>query len=437
MAGRTGSAVMSSAVSLPSDRPWPEGLQAAATVVLAYIGLIGSSAFLDRDTTLAVVSSDGGSLATQVLFVVMAAVAAAIFARRAPPWRALLGWTAALALGGWLLVNIVVSAEPGNTLRRVVTILIGMAGATSVLVANRSPRQLALSLGLFACLVLAISYASLVLVPDLAIHNVHDVSEPEHDGNWRGLFPHKNKAGAAMVVFIFIGWFALRSGERVLGFLTVALATVFLGFTMAKSPIGLLPLVLLQTWVYGRLRSAWLRGALVFGPPVFLCLITVGPVVWPPVGELTRALVSDPTFTGRTDIWSFALDHVAQRPLTGHGLGAFWGTSQVVFGGQNASGWTNLAGDAHNGPVNLAVELGLPGLAIAIWFFAVTPFLDLQRALGGERPGPAAVFFLQVWLFTIELSMFEGVYFEPNDLFWFFGMSIVGLRFLATYRLKP
>ena len=36
--------------------------------------------------------------------------------------------------------------------------------------------------------------------------------------------------------------------------------------------------------------------------------------------------MSDPTFTGRTDIWKFVVTQIMQRPITGYGFATFWGT---------------------------------------------------------------------------------------------------------------
>jgi O-antigen ligase len=61
-------------------------------------------------------------------------------------------------------------------------------------------------------------------------------------------------------------------------------------------------------------------------------LCSVGTVAFEPVRLFVESFMPDATFTGRTDLWQLGLQAVGQRPITGYGFGAFWGTEQVVYG---------------------------------------------------------------------------------------------------------
>ena len=87
-------------------------------------------------------------------------------------------------------------------------------------------------------------------------------------GDWRGFFTHKNGAGAGMALLIFIGIFVYRAWNRFGGIPIVVPAGIFLYFTHAKSPINLLPVVLLLSYVIPRVRSARDVLALVLGVPI-------------------------------------------------------------------------------------------------------------------------------------------------------------------------
>ena len=56
--------------------------------------------------------------------------------------------------------------------------------------------------------------------------------------------------------------------------------------------------------------------AIAVGVLVIFTLLSVGSVYFEPVHNLLDLIMPDPSFTGRTDIWQFALEHVAQRPVT-------------------------------------------------------------------------------------------------------------------------
>ena len=71
-------------------------------------------------------------------------------------------------------------------------------------------------------------------------------------------------------------------------------------------------------------------------------LLSIGSIYIAPIHAVVDAIMPDATFTGRTDIWKFAIDHVAQRPITGYGFATFWGTEQVVYGMTGAT-WANTA----------------------------------------------------------------------------------------------
>ena len=51
------------------------------------------------------------------------------------------------------------------------------------------------------------------------------------------------------------------------------------------------------------------------------------------VEAILESVMSDTSYTGRDEIWEFALDHIGQRPITGFGFQAFWGTSELVVSG--------------------------------------------------------------------------------------------------------
>ena len=92
-------------------------------------------------------------------------------------------------------------------------------------------------------------------------------------------------------------------------------------------------------------------------------------------------------------MWQFVSERLTQRPLTGFGFAAFWGTPEVVYGmGQNEV-WANTAGHAHDGYLDLALTVGIPGAVLGFLWLVVLPlmgFLPLA-ARGGPRSAGNAV----------------------------------------------
>jgi O-antigen ligase len=290
-----------------------------------------------------------------------------------------------------------------------------------------------------ALIVLAVCYAGVVFAPHLAIHQASDFLEPEHAGSWRGSFPHKNQAGATMVLLIFIGLFAARMQRYVAAVVIVTLATIFLLLTQSKTAIGVLPLVLVLAAIIGRTRAPIVGMALVLALLALFNLFSVGTVLWDPVRALVESVVPDATFTGRTEIWEMALQYVARRPITGYGFLAFWGTPQVVYGlGDNVS-WVNAATDAHNAYVNLALCIGLPGLALVVAWVALVPVADFCRLSrqAGRPEAPLEMLFLRVCLYGVYTACFESSIFQQGGEVWFmFLTSILGLHYLTRTAVR-
>ena len=279
----------------------------------------------------------------------------------------------------WCAVSVAASWEPSLAARRLAFALVLMGISAMVLLLPRILRHFSDLLAAVAIIVLLASYLGVLLVPQLAIHQATDFLEPEHAGSWRGVFAHKNQAGATMVLLIFIGLFVARVRSLALGALIVVLAGVFLLFTQSKTAIGVLPLAVALAAIITRGRRPALAATLVVGVLAIFSFFSVGTILFEPVRDLVQTIMPDATFTGRTEIWQLGLDAVAQRPITGYGFSAFWGTEQVVYGlGENAT-WANAATDAHNAYLNLALTIGLPGLALVIVWIVILPILDYYR----------------------------------------------------------
>ncbi|KQP03505.1 hypothetical protein ASF28_20135 [Methylobacterium sp. Leaf99] len=412
-----------------------DGLRVTAMAVILLVMLVGANPFHDGTAPENAASGAGGNLGNQILFLIMGAVAGAVlFARGRAALRPLASLPILLMLA-WLALSTALSIEPLVSARRLVSLVIMTAAAVALLVAARDARQFATVLGATVLGIVGVSYLGLVLAPERAMHTAFDLIEPEHAGSWRGIYPHKNAAGAAMGAFVFVGLFWAGAGRRGLGFLLAGAAAAFLVFTNAKTSIAITPVVLGLTWLCTWSGATLWRRAVLLIPLALLLALTVGSVLVPGIGALVAGLAGDPTFTGRTEIWEFAADNIAKRPLAGYGYGAFW-ESVFYGGGADAATWVNRATDAHNGYLNTALESGLVGLALTAWWIVWAPVTDLQDRAGGRRLDPLAMLFLRLWLFVILVAVFESVFYQAtNGLYFLLVVSVLGLRYLARSRV--
>jgi O-antigen ligase len=333
----------------------------------------------------------------------------------------------------WFACSAVFSLYPALAARRLVLAIAVIFQATMFLLLPQDRAQFVRLLAIGGLGVLALCYAGVIFAPELSIHQSTDLAEPQLAGNWRGFFAHKNGAGACMGILIILGIYIFRAFSGVLGTLIIALAAFFLAFTESKSPITLLPLALVFSVVFLRLRNPVAKLITVISIPAIIAVLTIGSIQFDAVNAVVGKLMSDPTFTGRNDIWRFTLDHIAERPIVGFGYQAFWKTSELVNSWTYLESWGYRASDAHNGFLNIAVMTGLVGLVLALGWIVVQPFRDHVRT-SPDRVDPALnMMFVQTWLFCLYLSGFESDIFSNGSVLWFMtAASIIGLRLQAT-----
>ncbi len=376
--------------------------------------------------------TDAGDRLNQVGFsVLLLALGAYVYCNNPAALKRLLR-PALYALLAWCVVSVVTSWDPPLAARRFAFALVVMGISAMLLLLPRNLRHFADLLAAVALIVIVVCYLGVLLAPNLAIHQPTAFVEPELAGDWRGLFAHKNEAGPTMVLFIFFGLFVARVRSFALGALIVALAAPFLIFTHSKTALTLVGPVLLLAAVIGHCRRRFVGIAVALTFVAVISVFSLGSIYFESIGNLLGAILPDASFTGRTDIWRFALAHVAQRPLTGYGFAAFWGTEQVVYGMGGTSVWANAAAQAHNSYINLALTIGVPGSALAAFWLVVMPLVDYYRCPQRPAVTPLRMLFLRICLYGTLASSFESVFFQMSDAWFVLLIAVFGLRLLSV-----
>jgi O-antigen ligase len=377
----------------------------------------------------------GGRMAlTYVSWGLLAAVAVLFVAATDAPALKSLVTPLHLCLVGWLLINIVFSESRGVSMQRFV--LAASVTSIAILIPLLPPTQRSFNqcLGAAALALLVLCYLGVVLAPQYSIHTALDITEPQLAGDWRGSFGHKNVASPVMTILVYVGIYLSAVGSFVLGPAIAALAGLFLVFTGGKtSSVLCLAIYGLASLVYVT-RSLWLKRMVCFVPLIVMNLLTVGSVMSPSLGAMTRLLPLDPTFTGRSEIWEFALAAVAEKPIIGHGYAAFW---DDVTERQTAAGseWATSAAHSHNSYLDLAVTIGLPGLLLVVLVFVLAPLRNFQTVQAHNRSNALGKLFLTIWLFGLYFGTTETFLLERQNPVWFmFALAVAGLHFLARFQ---
>lgn len=294
--------------------------------------------------------------------------------------------------------------------------------ATSVVLRNWMPSVLALVLAagmlplrdVAAALVWAVRIAvvitviALVISPAARIHLDPDPDVPPYPG-WHGFFLHKNRmtpflVSAIATVVVFDRSFLIKWGTvGVIGVLMV-------GSTSATGISAAFLIVVALVWlrIYQSSRREDLRTSTLFFSASVLGFLGMAAGIVASLATITSAYGKELTFSGRTYIWAASLDAIGRRPFFGHGVGAlFW---QNDVSPETAQIWRQVgfeASHAHNGALDLALQVGVVGLAIyaVLW---VSVFRRGWSVLN-ERPD------LSVWVVSILfahafMSLSEDVY---------------------------
>ena len=336
----------------------------------------------------------------------------------------------------WLILAVLVlqafaskwwSIDPGVTQRRVIAMAISSAFSIYLGVAfggRHLPRMLMIS-------ALIMGLGSLVFVfafPSIGVHQL------ENAGLWRGLWYEKNQMGLVMSAGAVAAAACLASGDkrRLLPAITLGICALLVLATQSKTSLLCLMLgvgAVGGLWAMRRGGAAFSIVAIWFG-----VVLTAGAayVFITDPAMVLKALGKDPSLTGRTDIWEALMREVSERRWTGFGYQAFWGKDSVPAAFIRAETQWPVP-SAHNGWIDLLIQLGWPGAISVGITVAIATVVTIFRIPGsGAREGYFAVGYLLVFLL---LSLSESVLLSHANLPWTLLLAILA-RALA-FELDP
>jgi O-antigen ligase len=147
---------------------------------------------------------------------------------------------------------------------------------------------------------------------------------------------------------------------------------------------------------------------------LLVMLVVMGAIGWVTANSnaLLQLMGRDNTLTGRTDLWTLALEEIAHRPWLGYGYSAFW----IYKLDYVASLFDWGVPHAHNGFLELALNIGVIGVAI----FTIGFIRSFARALRGLRIDTSAaglwpILFLS---FVLLYNLTESTVLGHNSLYW-------------------
>ncbi len=329
------------------------------TAILAFFAMQGAIPFiapnqaLESTHTAASRITFYGGIASQAVVYGSIAFLLLSHARRMIRWLGAMRWSAplcalAIASTGW-------SQFPLLTFRR--SLPFALAGLFGLYIAVRFPIRLQVAILITAMAALALATIGLATCfPSIGL----DASAGHHF-DWQGVFTQKNACGRAMVLAtaaLLSNWrLSLGKVATLLLFLLVLLMS---GSRGAWAIEGVLFAACGWLEVANRLQS---RSRLLFLGASACLTASLAAVVLYNLPVLLSLMGRDATLSGRTEIWKQTWRFILERPVTGWGYAAFWrGLEGHSF--EVAAALRFLVFHAHNGFLEIWLELGLPGLAL-------------------------------------------------------------------------
>ena len=319
------------------------------------------------------------------------------------------------------------SVLPLNTIAKAVALCGSTVVATYIAISFDKEQQLQLLIQATVLLMMS-SIALAVIMPETGR------MQGNHSGLWQGVFLHKNELGRIMcigAVSCFIGASGVLKSKMAplywLGFTGCLLTMLMSGSKSAQivfvACLSLASAAMLyrRQWRFPMvaalsialtLATLWMQ----VRQHVFLSHATesIATIILEPAtgkeaqsattdNALAPPSVSDKTIEGRLRLWRQLFGFVMDRPLLGHGLGAFWqgksGPSGEVMKQQS---WYPF--HAHNGFLDLWLELGLIGLAVFLLGFIATAVSSVTTLPANPTDLFYPLLLLQVFLFNLSNS---------------------------------
>lgn len=336
-----------------------------------------------------------------------------------------------LLLVGLALASVAWSDFPALTLRRSVA----LAGTTMFGIYFAMRFTLKEQIQLLAWVSGIIIISSILFALFLPQYGL--MREPvEYAGSWQGVMVSKNSLGrlAALGGVVWLCLVAELGRRRWLIWLII-ISTVIVILWLANSRASLLifGLSVLLIPVYGTFRwrfhqASVVQSALALAATIMLLIVLSN------LAGFSELVGRDATLTGRLDFWPRFVEMIEIRPWLGYGYNAFWaGETSAAERLREMMGWKEIA-HAHNGFLEVGLDLGLMGMAI----FGLGLVLTFIKAIKlHSMTRSFQIYWLLTYLtFILMVNLTESAILERNNIYWLLYVGVIVSTAIEYARVK-
>jgi len=240
-------------------------------------------------------------------------------------------------------------------------------------------------------------------------------------GALRGPFTQKNLLARIASLGAIIFFIALSNSHKSKKLLAFGLVSFIFIVLLTTSKTALLLIILLFVLVPLYRVTRW--SYKIATPVIIVSLLVIFGSLFILSSNWESILLSlgrDPDLSGRTGLWLGAIEKIKERPWLGYGYQGFW-----QDGGAAMELWAKeryRPPHAHNGYINIALDLGLIGLGVFICLILV----EFSKSISHVQKHRSA---LALWpilymTFFVFYNYSENTIIEHNSIFWVLMVSL-------------
>ncbi|MEO0132725.1 MAG: O-antigen ligase family protein [candidate division WOR-3 bacterium] len=271
-------------------------------------------------------------------------------------------------------------------------------------------------------LMIMFSIASLLSIfyvyamPNLGIMNGPKVSE-DLQGTWRGIYVHKNVMGRVMTVggiLLLIQPFIVKKRKWLAWLIFLVCLQLILGTNSKTGLVGFLFIIAISP------IARVFRWSMAVGIPLYICAMLLGGVGAVFLGDNWDAALNsigkDPNLNGRLPIWQILVHRIGERPWLGYGFHAFWQGWSGKYSGPIWRQIVWLPGHAHNGFMDLMIDVGFVGA----FMFALAFFDAIFKSINRIRytPDVSGLWPLGFMTFYVIMNQTQTALISPHNIQW-------------------
>ena len=240
----------------------------------------------------------------------------------------------------------------------------------------------------------------------------------DHPGSWKGIYDYKNTFGSLMVLnsvaFLLVPVDSAK--HRLYKWGNFAIALLMIYFSTSKTSLVVSFLTIVIVLFYRNFR--WKGKVTVFYLDVLILFLgSIATIVIGLWVEILGAMGKDATLTGRTPMWNVAFTELMNRPWFGFGRGAFWAEkSKYAIDAGYAVSQGFIPPHAHNGFIDIMLDVGLVGFGVFLISFVIVYFRSLILAYGSDRAED--IWPLAYLLFVTLNNVMESYLLRLANVYW-------------------